>query len=135
MCSCKDVVALCLWVNAILSVKNLRCNLAKEGDHMKRFLQILLSVSLLFSVLEVPAFAGQWVNGTIVQVGMNGVAGWISVTATDGAFPDTRSYIFPQSYFNSFLATALTAQSSGKSLDIFVDSITSGSACTALAVR
>lgn len=102
---------------------------------MKKFLQVLLAVSLFFASLEVPALAGQWISGSIVQVGMNGVTGWISVSATDGSFADTRSFIFPQNYLNSFLATVLTAQSSGKYLDLFVDSINSGSACTALAVR
>jgi hypothetical protein len=97
-----------------------------------------IALTGLFFVLLgwAPKSYADWVNVNIVQVAQNGTAAWIVGTSTNGAFTGNHVFVFPNAYLSTFLATALSAQATTKTVSLFIDSIDNNpSACTAMGVE
>jgi hypothetical protein len=77
-----------------------------------------VSLALCAALLQAPLSvqAQQLSTATVNYVGSNTIASWVNVNISGGA--SNVNYLFPSAQQNQMLATALTALSAGKQIQI-----------------
>lgn len=85
------------------------------------FLKKMIAVAVVVASLGMAqsAMAWEWVTGTISQTGVYETYSWVVFTPADGSFT-SRTYTLTPTNTSAMLATALTAQSAGKSVMLYV---------------
>lgn len=90
---------------------------------------LVICVFVLATFVASVTHAAKWVVGNINQIGTNETVTWITITPTDGSFTGSRYFYLSATNTNTMMATALTAQSAGNTVNLYVDSINKGATC------
>lgn len=99
---------------------------------MKKTIRVLALVVALVSFSLTSAFAEGMANCTINNAGSNNSGQtWINVTDANN---QSYNLLFPSTYANSFLATALTALSIGKKVNLDVTAVSDWAGVNAMVV-
>ncbi len=101
---------------------------------MLKKINILIVALVLGTFMAGTAMAGSWIGVSLTEVGVYTNVPFLGATATGGAFPGERHYAINTAYANQLLATALSAQSMGKTVQIYVNSVADWDQCTGVRV-